>query len=261
MREISRSEAGILAPLFSSFHDHLLHSYLDGCMGQGWADDPVSPKWGKVVVGDFGFLAGMPSADAVRELPPLMVATPGWDRAILQAHPETRAIQRYAMDHPSPFDPELLQRYVCSLRKEYRLAQIDEALYHQSLTRKETKDFVSVFDDWDHYHRQGAGFVALLEDGIVGGASSYAAYHGGIEIQVETLPEHRRKGVALACCAQLILHCLEHGLYPSWDAANLQSVALAQKLGYRMKAPYTAYFSPTERGKNGPEPPLLMAKP
>ena len=36
----------------------------------------------------------------------------------------------------------------------------------------------------------------------------------------------------LLCCASaLILHCLDRGLYPSWDAATPISVALAERLG------------------------------
>ena len=47
--------------------------------------------------------------------------------------------------------------------------------------------------------------VAALRDGeLVGGASSYVCFSGGIELQVETRKDMRRRGVALACCARLI---------------------------------------------------------
>ena len=59
-----------------------------------------------------------------------------------------------------------------------------------------------------------------------------------MEIEVDTKEAHRRKGLALCCCANLILSCLEKGKYPSWDAANLQSVALAEKLGYHFDREY-----------------------
>ena len=64
---------------------------------------------------------------------------------------------------------------------------------------------------------------------------------GGIEIEIDTKEECRRRGLALACGARLILECLDRGLYPSWDAANLDSVRLAEKLGYRFDRAYTAY--------------------
>ena len=46
---------------------------------------------------------------------------------------------------------------------------------------------------------------------------------------------------ASACGAALILECLNQGLYPSWDAHTLQSLSLAQKLGYQPAGPYPAY--------------------
>ena len=49
--------------------------------------------------------------------------------------------------------------------------------------------------------------------------------------ETDTREDHRRKGLAYACGAKLILECLERELYPSWDAQNMWSVALAEKLG------------------------------
>ena len=52
---------------------------------------------------------------------------------------------------------------------------------------------------------------------------------------------HRRRGLATACAAGLILACLDRGLFPSWDAANPESVGLAQKLGYRFSHEYPVW--------------------
>ena len=41
--------------------------------------------------------------------------------------------------------------------------------------------------------------------------------------------------------ADLILECLDRGLYPSWDAQNLDSLSLAKKLGYEFSHEYPAY--------------------
>ena len=73
------------------------------------------------------------------------------------------------------------------------------------------------------------------------GASSYSGYQSGIEIQIDTKESYRRKGLAYICGAKLILECLERGWYPSWDAQNLCSVALAEKLGYHFDHAYPAY--------------------
>ncbi len=42
--------------------------------------------------------------------------------------------------------------------------------------------------------------------------------------------------------SRLILLCLEKGLYPSWDAANLNSLGLARKLGYNYDSEYIIYI-------------------
>lgn len=74
------------------------------------------------------------------------------------------------------------------------------------------------------------------------GASSYTFYREGIEIEIDTKESHRRKGLATACGASLILECLKRDKYPSWDAIDLRSVALAEKLGYHRAEDYTTYF-------------------
>lgn len=96
-----------------------------------------------------------------------------------------------------------------------------------------SRDFCSCFDGPGDFVRRGLGVAALWEGVPVAGASSYIIYEGGIEIEIDTRPDHRRRGLAAVCGAALILMCLERGLYPSWDACDLRSVALAEKLGYR----------------------------
>ena len=84
--------------------------------------------------------------------------------------------------------------------------------------------------------------VVILKDGEpVSGASSYSSYNDGIEIEIDTKEEYRRQGLAYICAAALIVECLKRGKYPSWDAQNLWSVALAEKLGYHFDKEYTAY--------------------
>ena len=58
---------------------------------------------------------------------------------------------------------------------------------------------------------------------------------------MDTREDERRKGLAMACCASLILACLDRKLYPSWDAHNKGSLALAEKLGYHFDKEYPTY--------------------
>ena len=82
----------------------------------------------------------------------------------------------------------------------------------------------------------------MLHNGnLVSGASSYTVYREGIEIEIGTKQDYRRQGLAAVCGARLILECMKRGLYPSWDAQNKWSVALAEKLGYHFDRAYPAY--------------------
>ena len=104
-----------------------------------------------------------------------------------------------------------------------------------------TRDFVSSFESKGKYLDIGRGVVVIKSGRIVAGASSFARYNEGIEIEVDTAAEERRKGLATAASAALILQCLDEGLYPSWDAQNMNSVHLAEKLGYEYDHEYTVY--------------------
>ena len=119
--------------------------------------------------------------------------------------------------------------------------EIDEITYDLCLPDPVTGDFVSSFKSKDNFLALGRGMVIMKSDRIVAGASSYTRYNEGIEIEVDTVKEERRKGLATIASAALILRCLDEGLYPSWDAQNMKSVRLAEKLGYEFDHEYTAY--------------------
>ena len=100
---------------------------------------------------------------------------------------------------------------------------------------------VSQYENYEMYKRLGIGAVILKDGQPVSGASSYSTYIGGIEIEIDTKEDYRRKGLAYICGARLILECAKRGLYPSWDAHNMASVRLAEKLGYHFDREYTAF--------------------
>ena len=104
-----------------------------------------------------------------------------------------------------------------------------------------SRDLVSVFPGYEFYEKHGLGVLLMQGQEILSGASSYTAYNGGIEIEIDTREDCRRRGFAYICGAKLILECLKRGLYPSWDAQNKWSVALAEKLGYHFDHAYQAF--------------------
>lgn len=235
-----------ISPLFSGWNETLIWSVLQGHMGYALADKDDNPTAAQLVIGDFCFFAGEPSAAfaaraATREIVPRDAS---WHAAIEQAwgtHAEKRL--RYAIKkEPDVFSRERLQRFTDNIPAEYTLQLFDEAIYTASFQAEWSHDFCDCFQSAADFLSRGIGVAALYRGAFVAGASSYAVYDGGFEIEIDTKPEYRRLGLATACGARLILEALDRGLYPSWDAFDLRSVALAEKLGYHLDHPYEIYM-------------------
>lgn len=153
-----------------------------------------------------------------------------------------RKVTRYAFKkEPDAFDKKKLQAAADSLPDGYTMKMMDEELFLRCRKIPWCRDWVSQYGDYAMYQQYGLGAVVLKGREPVSGASSYTSYRGGIEIEIDTREDYRRRGLACACGAKLILECLERGWYPSWDAQNKWSAALAQKLGYHFDGEYTAY--------------------
>lgn len=118
---------------------------------------------------------------------------------------------------------------------------MDEDIFGQTRELGWARDFTSQYADYEEYRRRGLGVAVTCQGRLVSGASSYTVYREGIEIEIGTSEEFRRMGFAAVCGAKLILECMDRGLYPSWDAQNKWSVALAEKLGYHFERAYPAY--------------------
>ena len=253
MIEIPRAQGALLAPFFAYTPVTLILSYTQGHMGRGWVDRLPDPTCARVITGDYCALAGDHRSDGAaklaRDMPEgtkmLLIAPQNehWSALIEAAHPQYDKYLRYAIKkEPDCFDKARLQAFIDALPAELRLKRIDAELYDLCLTKQNyMRDFVSQFDSATDYLARGIGYCVLDGETIVSGASSYTVYDGGIEIEIQTEKAYRRRGLALCCAAQLILQCLAEGRYPSWDAANLKSVALAEKLGYHLDYAYDTY--------------------
>lgn len=239
-----------VSPLFDGWDETLIWSCLQRVMGNIYADDCDHPTAAMTVLGDFAFFAGNPSMELVKTLPAwhsqdFIIMVPQndrWKELILQCYGEKASVvSRYAIKkEPQIFDREKLAKAAASLPESYTLSMIDERLYHLCKSEAWSADLVAQFPTYDRFYKLGLGVVVCKDGCIVSGASSYSRYRDGIEIEIDTREDFRRKGLAYICGAKLILECLERNLYPSWDAQNKASVALAEKLGYHYSHTYTA---------------------
>lgn len=248
---LRKEEMAKITPLFDGWNETLIWSCLQGYMGNAWVDDRQGPKSAQIVTGDFCFFAGIPDAELVKNIPEffpspciLMIPqNPEWANLIEQEYNgNCKKFMRYAIRKEwDIFNVKMLQTYAEKLPIGYYIKAIDEKLYHRLSKERWSQDFCSQFPTYRAFETSGLGFVALKDGEPVSGASSYTVYDKGIEIELDTKQEYRRKGLAIACAARLILECLNRHLYPSWDAANQGSLALAQKLGYHFEKEYVTY--------------------
>lgn len=237
--------------IFGDWSEAMVWSCLQDVMGEIYADDEICPKSAMAHLGDFCFLAGAPSGEFLASMPSdiqqnfniMVPRNAAWEQVIETVFDAgAKKIQRYAIrKETGVFNLAQLKAAVRELSPEYELVMIDENIYHYCRENDWSRDLVSQYEDYAAYKELGLGAAVLKDRQLVSGASSYARYRDGIEIEIDTRMDFRRKGLAYACGAKLIMECIKRGMYPSWDAQNLGSVALAEKLGYRFDHVYTAY--------------------
>ncbi|MGN0401537.1 MAG: GNAT family N-acetyltransferase [Acetatifactor sp.] len=235
--------------LFDTWKDTLIWSCLQGIMGEIYTN--LSEDAAMAILGDFAFYTGNPCEELIRFKPEsfkqdFIIMVPQnreWAELIEKCYGDkAKKVTRYAIKkEPNIFDVVKLEQAVLNLPDGYELKMIEEAEYSMCRNNGWANDLVSQYKDYGTYKELGLGVVALKDGQLVAGASSYSTYKEGIEIEIDTREDHRRKGLAYACGAKLIFECLKRGLYPSWDAQNKWSVALAEKLGYHFSHEYTAY--------------------
>lgn len=249
---ICKLEKGSLAErLFGDWQESLLWSCMQGVMGELYADHPEEPQSVMAILGDFAYYAGKPERELVLYKPQwcekdFMIMVPQneeWGSLIEECYGEkAEKVSRYAIKkEPGIFDRAHLEQVVSGLPEGFELRLMDEEIFRKCEKEDWSRDFTAQFEDIGMFQELGLGAFILKDGELVSGASTYSSYHGGIEIEIGTKKPYRRKGLAYVCGARLILECLDKNLYPSWDARNLWSVALAEKLGYHYSHAYTTY--------------------
>lgn len=240
-----------VASLFADMNDSLIWSCLQKVMGHLYANGEEHPTAAMAILGDFCFLAGEPDRELVLYKPEwckqdFLIMIPqneAWEAMIEDCYGEkAKKVTRYGIKkEPGIFDREHLQNVVKTLPDGYVLTMMNEELFCRCREIDWCREWVAQYPDYALYHNYGLGALVMKDGEPVSGASSYSGYHGGIEIEIKTHEDHRRKGLAYVCGAKLILECLDRGWYPNWDAQNEWSVGLAEKLGYHFRHEYAAY--------------------
>ena len=245
MIELDFEQREVVRPLCEESREVLVRSAMEGSMGRVWVAKTQEPAFCLVRVGDFAYLLGLVPKGR-RSLDLWGTLSRECNNAFINPQNELwarwldetidcnyRKLNRYALKKDiSQFDPHKLQEFVDRLPKGYKLKKIGAGSYKKALENDWSYDFVGNFESRERFLEYGKGYVVYDGNRLVSGCSAYAYSLGMMEIMVATDPEYRRQGLALCASAKFLLDCMENGIYPNWDAANIPSVELAKRLGY-----------------------------
>ncbi|RDU23202.1 GNAT family N-acetyltransferase [Anaerosacchariphilus polymeriproducens] len=232
--------------LFADWDEALIWSALQGYMGNIISNNDKNPDSAMIDIGDFCFFAGKPDPNLFNSINGSKLLIPRdkyWETLIENYYGErVSKTLRYAIKkEPNVFNKEKLATYIKTIDNSFEIRLFEQEIFEMARSEAWSTDLCSQFKNYLDYKEKAVGAVILHQGKLVSGASTYAVYNSGIEIEIDTKPEYRRKGLATVCGAKLILECLERKIYPSWDAHDLRSVALAEKLGYHLDSAYVTY--------------------
>ncbi len=246
--ELDPNQRAALRPLFARYTclRGCIAAVIEGGMGRAFVDAAAAPGAALLVL-DFSILGGDAAAPGAAELVRLLepgsgsaiVPAEAWRRILQENYPgELRDDPREAFT-AGRFDREHLDRLSASLPDGFALVQVrpDQVAAFAELEA----DLVRNFGSYEAFAERGVGFGVLGDGRFVAGCSSFAIGGGRLEIEIDTHPDFRRRGLARVVGAAMVRWCLDHGLEPCWDAANPMSSALARQLGFISTGPYVAH--------------------
>ena len=226
--------------------DISIECVVEGQMGMAYVDDLESPTAFQIQIGPFHYFAGDVNngRDMLKNFPPyhlFMSSSAGWADACKEMYGERfTAFDRYSFTSEK-LSNQHLQRLCQNSEFTRDVKQIDKALLEKLQGSDHFID-VSDFDSPADFVERGIGFYVEKDGEILGAVYSSLVCSTAIEVSLFVAEEYRRQGMATILSAHLICWCLEHNMDAHWDAANLESCKLAEKLGYTPAGTYQAYY-------------------
>ncbi len=247
MIKLNKNNLNLVNGFFQDIKFYMAKTALEGYMGEVFVDNTEKPEFSFAFVERLCFIDGNPKSELAQkalneidECYKVIIANERWFELIEKVYKNNFEISsRYSIKKDTKFNKKLLSEYIEKLDSHYEIKKIDKKMYN---IIQKTDSYVTNLGMSEQYEKNGIGFCALNENGeIIAVITSDGIFNGGIDVNIKVKDTERRKGIATAISAKMILECISRNIYPSWDAANLNSVGLAQKLGYELDQEYRIY--------------------
>ena len=211
-----------------------IHTYADGCIYEAY----------------FIYLVGNVNNELIANFKSrwgdrtFVCLTSIWQKTLVTMYPEIFCTRRSVMTNQfNSNNINGLEKITRLISADYQLRAFDEDAF-----KIKPFGFGSNYQSYEDFKLNGSGYVVWYNDEIVSSASSFLTYGNDVEMNLYTLPAHRRKGLGIACSAAMLINCIERQINVHWDAQNFASRNIAEKLGYKIQHVYNAYsfFEPKE---------------
>jgi hypothetical protein len=217
---------------------------LEGSFGKIYTENINTHKSYLIKIGPFNYFAGEPNSDLIKLFYPYDLLMPSeikWIEYAHQVFPSLQEFPRYSFDN-TLLDIKSLQniieksKYKDSCFKAH-IKDIDEIL-----SDKEEYLDITVFGNIDNFLSKSICYTIKIQEKIAGIAYSSLISSDGVETSIYIKEKYRQRGLGKLLAANFIIECLNQGKKPNWDAANTESVKLANSLGFKFKSLYKSYY-------------------
>jgi hypothetical protein len=249
--EWTNKDRSRIRPLFEAHRRGrtVIFPALDQGRGIVWVDSLESPTIARLHLTVLNAVTGDSSSSNAGELvrmiePRQLVFGPDehWTKLIKKLWGERLGVVKRALLSPESLDIEHLRRLRDQLPSGYTLERMGLEDIRR-LDKRASMHILTFFGSPNEFHEKGIAFCIKYAGKVVSMASTFTPFIDSFEIQVDTFDKyHRRKGLATVVAATLMIHALENGWTPQWDAANEESIKLALKLGYTNPDRWEAYY-------------------
>jgi GNAT superfamily N-acetyltransferase len=222
----------------------LKYALRGGFPARVFTDDTDQPTWAVLQEMAFGtlYLAGTFTlgqlgplvADCLKSSAEVLFGYWDWQGDALKSLFPPPQYEGEVLDF-SDRDPAADLTALAQLTDGFRFQPVDASLFERSADAAFNRQLYG-----PDAARRMLGYYVMQGETICAEAFASPPLEGVVEVGMQTLEPYRQRGLATALCAHLIAACEGRGWATYWNCnvANLPSVRIARKLGYRQERPY-----------------------